>query len=129
MSSTNSDDDYVKSISDMVDAVTHYKQGILQFLKQSPTIDANSKTIIEHIVNGSFGAISQLYKHIELNTRMIDDLKNAINKLPNRTEFNEVKNAANQAVRGQEQDRQFKQSAKRYFEDMSKDIETSGDNL
>jgi hypothetical protein len=77
----------------------------------------------------SIGAISQLYKYIELNTGMIDDLRNAITKHPNNKEFDGVKNTINQAVRHQEQDRQFVKRAKRYFEDMSKDVETAGDNL
>jgi hypothetical protein len=57
---------------------------------------------------------------------MIYDLRNAINRLPDQKEFNKVKDVANKAVRVHEEDRQFVQKAKRYFEDMKKGVESSG---
>jgi hypothetical protein len=121
-----SNEDIAKSMGDMASSVKEYKESILRYL-EDPKIDSNSKFVFERIIRGSFEAISQLYRFESFNTRMIYDLKHAINKLPEWREFDEMKNIVNDSNRIHEEDRQFVQKAKRYFEDLSKDVE--GKNL
>jgi hypothetical protein len=121
-----SNEDIAKSMGDMASSVKEYKESILRYL-EDPKIDSNSKFVFERIIRGSFEAISQLYRFESFNTRMIYDLKHAINKLPEWREFDEMKNIVNDSNRIHEEDRQFIQKAKRYFEDLSKDVE--GKNL
>lgn len=118
-----SDDDFVKSIYDMSNSIKSYEAGILRYLNQIPAVDANSKFAIEHVLHGSFEAISQLYRYVSFNTKMIYDLSDAINKLPDKREYDELKNVVRQSISTHEQDRQFVQKAKRYFDELMKDVE------
>jgi hypothetical protein len=118
-----SDDEFVNSIENMSDSIKQCEAGILRYLHQNPTIDAGSKTVIDHVLHGSFEAISQLYKYISFNTKIIYDLRYAINKLPDKREYDEIKNVVRQSISAHEQDRQFVQKARRYFNDLMKDVE------
>ncbi|HET7391904.1 MAG TPA: hypothetical protein VFJ51_13880 [Nitrososphaeraceae archaeon] len=109
------EDDVESIIKDMANSVERYEKSILDHLKDS-MIDPNSKFVLEHTIHASLGSVSQLYRFMAFNTKMIYDLKHAINKLPDWKEFDVIKSI----VKNHEEDKQFIKKAKRYFEDLSK---------
>src|SRR5438094_588454 len=98
----SNEDDVESIMKDMASSIERYEKSILDHLKGS-IIDSNSKFVLEHTIHASLRSVSQLYRFMAFNTRMIYDLKHAINRLPDWKEFDEIKSI----VKNHEEDKEF----------------------